>query len=207
MIPDQGLKLTKSNILNTATREFAKYGYDGVSMNYLASKLKINKATIYYYFKDKKSLYNEVLKSLINMNQKKVEDLVNKKIDPKERFKEYIALYVKRIKDHPHIISLSLRELASSANNVESTMVKEFERDMGYLADIVSKLDLKKKYENLDFFTVKSLILGTINTYYTIQMSNLDFNGLNDFEKKPDDIFDYLCVFISDILLDALCKD
>ncbi len=136
-----------------------------------------------------------------------MKELINKKMDPKERFKEYINLYIRRIKEHPHIIPLSLRELANSANNIESNMIKEFERDMGYFADIVSQLNLKEKYENIDFFALKSLVLGTINTYYTLQMSNLDFNGLNDFEKKPDDIFDYLCVFISDILLDALCKD
>lgn len=199
--------MTKEIILKTATEEFAKYGFDAVSMNNLASTLEVNKATIYYYFKDKKTLYNDVLKNLIYLNRIDIEETVSKIMDPKEKFKEYIGLYVKRIKDHPYIVPLSLRELANAGNNIESTLAQEFEQDMIYLINIISQLKLKEKYKNLDFFTLKSMILGTISTYYSIQMSNLNLTGLSDFNKDSDKIFDYLTDFISNILLDALCKD
>ncbi len=199
--------MTKSKILKTATEEFSRYGYDGVSMNNLAAKLGINKATIYYYFKDKKTLYNEVLKNLIIISRSDMEEMANKPMEPKERFKNYISIYVKRLIEHPHIIPISLRELANSGNNVETTMVKEFERDMVYLVSSVSRLNLKERYKNLDFFALKSLILGTVNTYYSIQMSNLELPGLSDFGKEGAKIADYLEEFISNILLDTLCKD
>ena len=44
--------MTKKRILDVATEEFATLGYSGLSMNKLAEKLKINKAMIYYYFKE-----------------------------------------------------------------------------------------------------------------------------------------------------------
>ena len=173
----------------------------------MPQKLGINKATIYYYFKDKKTLYNEVLKNLIIISRSDIEKMADKPIEPKERFKNYIGLYIKRLIEHPHIIPISLRELANSGNNVETAMVKEFERDMAYLINSVSGLNLKERYKNLDFFALKSLILGTVNTYYSIQMSNFKLEGLSDFGKEGAKIADYLEEFISNILLDALCKD
>lgn len=45
---------TSEKILKVAADEFARIGYDGLSMNSLVEKLEINKATVYYHFKDKK---------------------------------------------------------------------------------------------------------------------------------------------------------
>lgn len=53
---------TSEKILKVAADEFARIGYDGLSMNSLVEKLEINKATVYYHFKDKKALYKEVIK-------------------------------------------------------------------------------------------------------------------------------------------------
>ena len=44
--------MTKKRILDVATEEFATLGYSGLSMNKLAEQVKINKAMIYYYFKE-----------------------------------------------------------------------------------------------------------------------------------------------------------
>ena len=52
MVNIWSIVLTRKKILKTATEEFSKFGYDAVSMNNLASKIDVNKATIYYHFKD-----------------------------------------------------------------------------------------------------------------------------------------------------------
>ena len=64
--------MTKKRILDVATEEFATLGYSGLSMNKLAEKLKINKAMIYYYFKDIYDLLewiytNEVIEKIKNI--------------------------------------------------------------------------------------------------------------------------------------------
>ena len=54
---------TKQHILNMAEQLFALRGFDGVSMREIAEACDITKANIYYYFKDKESLYLEVLEN------------------------------------------------------------------------------------------------------------------------------------------------
>src|SRR5947199_4627328 len=54
---------TKRHILTKAEQLFARHGFDGVSMREIAEACDITKANIYYYFKDKESLYLQVLES------------------------------------------------------------------------------------------------------------------------------------------------
>jgi TetR/AcrR family transcriptional regulator, cholesterol catabolism regulator len=54
---------TKQHILNMAEQLFALRGFEGVSMREIAEACDITKANIYYYFKDKESLYLEVLEN------------------------------------------------------------------------------------------------------------------------------------------------
>ena len=55
--------VTKAHILREAERLFAKHGYSGVSMREIAEACKMTKANLYYYFKDKESLYVQVLEA------------------------------------------------------------------------------------------------------------------------------------------------
>ncbi|MEA2050999.1 MAG: TetR/AcrR family transcriptional regulator [Campylobacterota bacterium] len=198
--------MTKSNILKIATQEFSIHGYDAVSMNKLAAKLEVNKATIYYHYKDKRSLYQEVLTSLIHINREKNNKIINSDINPKEKFRQYIKLFVETIKEHPQIVSISLREMANLGSNVDSTMANDFKQEMLDIKNIVLQLNLKERYKKLDFYELKSLIMGTVNTYYSIQMSHLELDGINDFENNSDKVLDYTIDFLSNILLDALCE-
>lgn len=199
--------MTKTNILKVATQEFSKYGYDAVSMNKLADKLNINKATIYYHFKDKQSLYQEILKNLLHLNKEISEQIINSDLEPKEKFKEYIKNFIQSVKNNPQIVSISLRELANLGANVDNSLGDDFEQEMKDLRAIVLQLNLKDKYKTMDFYELKAVILGTINTYYSMQMSHVDVIGIKDFNQNSDDVLNYLNEFISNILVDALCKD
>ncbi len=48
-------------ILDTATRIFAKYGYNKSSLDEIAQEANIAKGTIYYYFNSKEALFMEVV--------------------------------------------------------------------------------------------------------------------------------------------------
>jgi len=54
---------TKAHILAIAEGLFASRGYDGVSMREIAEACQITKPNIYYYFKDKESLYVQILEA------------------------------------------------------------------------------------------------------------------------------------------------
>lgn len=199
--------MTRDKILKIATDEFASLGYDGLSMNKLAAKLEVNKATIYYHFKDKQSLYFEVLANLITIKRKETEDIIKSDKEPKTKFKSYINLYVEAIHENPQIVPLSFREMANFGENIKEGLEKDLEDEVYYIKQLLAFLPLKEKYNDMDGFELKALIIGTINTYYVMQMSHLDLKGKKELDKDPLKILNYIGTLVSDILLDALCKE
>jgi AcrR family transcriptional regulator len=57
---------TRQKIMRAAERLFAKKGYDGTSMEDIARSAKINKPLIYYYFKSKIAIKEEIFKHTID---------------------------------------------------------------------------------------------------------------------------------------------
>lgn len=47
----------RDDIINTANRLFFQKGFEGVSMEEIANEVELSKSTLYFYFKDKESLY------------------------------------------------------------------------------------------------------------------------------------------------------
>jgi AcrR family transcriptional regulator len=47
----------QDDIINTANRLFFQKGFEGVSMEEIANEVELSKSTLYFYFKDKESLY------------------------------------------------------------------------------------------------------------------------------------------------------
>ena len=199
--------MIKEHILDIATSEFAILGYSALSMNNLAKKLEINKATIYYHFKDKKSLYNEVILSLIKLHEEEREAILNSSLEPKEKFKRYIKSLIHTMGENPNIIPLTLREMAGFDLGIESNISTNIENDIICMKKIVLQLNLKDKYKSIDFYELKAMILGTILTYYSMQKTPLELKNIKNLEKDNKKILNYIEEFISNILLDALCEN
>ena len=61
---------SRAAILHAAAREFAEQGIAGARTDAIARTAQVNKALLYYYFKDKETLYGAVLDlSLIHISE------------------------------------------------------------------------------------------------------------------------------------------
>jgi TetR/AcrR family transcriptional regulator len=82
----------EENIINTAVKVFVEKGKDGARMQEIADKAGVNKMLLHYYFKDKDTLFFEVLK-------KSVSDLYNSVFDGSMEdltFKEFLSVFIDR---------------------------------------------------------------------------------------------------------------
>ncbi len=197
--------MTKNKILEVASTEFSKYGYDAVSMNKLAAKMEVNKATIYYYFKDKRSLYQEVIKTIIDKSRVQKESVLSSNQEPKEKFKNYVKAITIFLNQDKQIIPLALREMANSGQNVDSFIEEELSRDIAELKDILFDLDIKQKYKNIDIFDIKSMIFGTMSLYYSMYSSRFELKDIHKFDNE-NEVLDYIGELTCDMILDAVCE-
>src|ERR1700753_2571353 len=72
---------SKSQILAVATEHFAVRGYHGSSVREITQQARVNLASVNYHFKNKESLYCEVLSSVLHpLNQIRTKRLENASI-------------------------------------------------------------------------------------------------------------------------------
>ena len=57
---------SRTRILVAATQEFSEKGFDGARVNAIAQKAGVNKALIYYYFKSKEEILEELFRGVLN---------------------------------------------------------------------------------------------------------------------------------------------
>ncbi len=55
---------TRQGVLDVARRLFAERGYDATSLQQIADELGVQKANVYYYFKTKSAILDELLQTL-----------------------------------------------------------------------------------------------------------------------------------------------
>src|SRR6266581_2767499 len=79
---------TKRDILTTATREFAKNGYNGARIDAIAARTATTKRMIYYYFGGKEQLYIAVLERAYSQLRDAEQTLDVDHLDPLRAIRE-----------------------------------------------------------------------------------------------------------------------
>lgn len=78
------LKGTRDYIIAVARRLFSEYGYLGVSMSDIATKLNISKPALYYHFTGKTEIYEKVLDEVLAALKLSVAEAFNEKTSDKK---------------------------------------------------------------------------------------------------------------------------
>jgi AcrR family transcriptional regulator len=86
-------------ILEIAQNLFAKFGLAKTTIDDIAKKTRMGKASIYYYFKSKETIFKEVIKKEGRVLQDKILVAVNEKKSPQEKMCAYFMTRMIALKD------------------------------------------------------------------------------------------------------------
>ena len=115
----------RERILKRAFKIFSKKGFDGARMDDIGKAAKVNKATIYYYFDNKRALYEEVLYlQLAKLSPKIVEALTLSDGEPEELIRRVVEVYFRFLEQHPDVLKLFLREVCRGGNHLRNALRK-----------------------------------------------------------------------------------
>ena len=76
---------TRSAILKAAMHEFASEGVAGARTDQIARAAGVNKALLYYYFKDKEALYGAVVDSIFEGMRDRLMQVLDSDLPPREK--------------------------------------------------------------------------------------------------------------------------
>jgi TetR/AcrR family transcriptional regulator len=84
---------SRAAILRAAAGEFAEHGIAGARTDAIAREARVNKALLYYYFKDKETLYGAVLDSAFSGLKATVFHVLDQDLPAREKILAYVGAY------------------------------------------------------------------------------------------------------------------
>src|SRR5437016_11870439 len=102
---------TRDAILQAAIQEFACYGIAGARTDAIARAARVNKALLYYYFKDKQTLYGAAMDHAFRQLSTHMTAVLDRDLPPGEKMRTYVGEYFDFIAGHPLNRDLVQREM------------------------------------------------------------------------------------------------
>jgi len=136
----------KKEILEVALEIFSKKGYENTSLEEIAQKVEITKPAIYYHFKNKNELYNQIFIEYF------------KNLEFENDLKDYIYKMGEFFIKNPMIAKLFSKELACEMEHLEIDTIKIVSKTLKALREIL-------KDKNVNPFFIQTLIVSSFTTY------------------------------------------
>jgi TetR/AcrR family transcriptional regulator len=102
---------SRAAILAAAAHEFAQHGIAGARTDAIAREADVNKALLYYYFKDKETLYSAVLDDVFSGLKTAVFKALDSELPAREKILAYVGQYFDFIASNQLYPRLMQREM------------------------------------------------------------------------------------------------
>ena len=94
---DAGEESTAQQILQVAARLFMEAGYEGVSLERVASEAGVTKATVYYYFSNKATLFTEAMVATMFFIRAIVQDILCEDGTLHQRLRKIVEMHLSHV--------------------------------------------------------------------------------------------------------------
>ena len=138
MVSQHGRTATgsKERLLAAAAAEFAARGFDGAKVDRIAARARLNKAMLYYHFKNKARLYREILMGIFQ-SLGDAADTLPREGTADERLRRFVRTIAAETSNQPNFPSIWLREMAEGGRHLDPAILGQMKRVLGALAGIL----------------------------------------------------------------------
>jgi TetR/AcrR family transcriptional regulator len=162
---------SRSAILQAAVREFAQEGVAGARTDAIARAAKVNKALLYYYFKDKEALYGAVLDQVFGGLIACVGEVLSRDLPPREKILAYAGAHFDYVASHPMYPRIVQGEMMGAGrgrtNHLERIVKKYFRPLFGRLAELLKTGQAAGEFRPVDPLHFVPSMIAVIVFYFT----------------------------------------
>ena len=159
---------TVEKILKAARSAFAENGYSGTSVDSIARRAGVNKATLYYQIGDKDTLYANVIHRVLSGITQNVADAVDRQSEPEDKLAAYIRTIAQAVSENPELPPIMIREIASDGAHLPEVAARDIASVLRVLISILEQGRSKGVFTEAAPFLVHSMIMGTILFYQRV---------------------------------------
>ena len=110
---------TRTAILQAAVREFAREGIAGARTDAIARAAKVNKALLYYYYRDKEALYQAALDHVFQERNEFLLRVLAENVPPGEKILRYVGAFFDYLAEHPSLREMVQREMVTRGMHMQ----------------------------------------------------------------------------------------
>ncbi len=130
---------SRERLLVAAAAEFAARGFAGAKVDRIAAKAGLNKAMIYYHFRNKAALYREILAGVFRSAANAVAAEVRPEAPVDDQVRQFVRAIAREAAGRPHFASMWLRELADGGTHIDPPVLEQMRRVLAGLSGIIAR--------------------------------------------------------------------
>lgn len=173
------MKGARNTILNAATELFAQKGYAGSSIREICLAAGVTKPVLYYHFRGKEHLYQELMLDIFNQTRKNLLRVSEDQGSLRERLVRYVASEFRTCMRDPSTMRLLFRMMFSPEGLYPRyNFVEEFQREREVIAHIIRADKAKRRGDDAE------LMSGALMGMMLIQILEYFFTGKRTLSRR-----------------------
>jgi TetR/AcrR family transcriptional regulator len=176
---------SRASILQAAAKQFAELGIAGARTDAIARAAKVNKALLYYYFKDKETLYGAVLDNAFSGMKAEVLRALESSGTSRQKILAYVGAYFDFIASNQIYPKLMQREMMRAREghslHIDRLIKTYFRPIYGRLGELLKKGIAEGEFRNIDPVHFVPTMVATIVFYFSsapVMQKIVGFNPL-----------------------------
>ena len=155
---------TAEKILEVASRKFAEKGFANVSVRDICRETGTTPPVIYYYFGNKKGLFDAVARKQISMGDfiRKLSKATESR-DPTKGLESFVAVYLASFPEHTFDVGLYMRDSATLDKHSAQIVSEDLERIRELAVALVKRAMSKGLFRRTDPELATDCLLGMLN--------------------------------------------
>lgn len=155
---------TAEKILQVASKMFAEKGFANVSVRDICRQTGTTAPVIYYYFGNKKGLFDAVARKKITMADF-IRQLTtaSQVADPRKGLERFISTYLSSFPEHTFDIGLYMRDSATMDKQSAHMVFQDLEKVKGIAVDLIEKAMAAGMFRRSDAGLASDCLLGMLN--------------------------------------------
>lgn len=134
----RGATDSRQAILSAAAAQFAAHGFAGAGVDRIAWHARVNKAMIYYHFRNKEHLYHEIVRDMFAAISARTGAVASSCLAPGEKLDGFIEAIVAEARVRPHLPPMMMREVAEGGRHLNPDILRVI---LGVFANLRRILD------------------------------------------------------------------
>ena len=161
----EAAKNRKNEIIEGAMKLFSQNGYYSTSLNDVAGRIGVTKATLYYYFRSKE----EILKAVLERSKARMErvlDLGRSSLAPRDQLRQFIKYHVLYSSDGADLAKVTFDQTSAFPRRIKVPLIAKEKQVEALLQKILQQGMADGSFAVEDVKVASYAILGLCNWTY-----------------------------------------